>query len=189
METQPNEFFFDKTDLFNRVKRLETILGLNNDFDFDDINVKVENIETLLNTINSTYTTRTYVDNNLIAKVNKAGDTILGNLVLLAEPTEDNHMVNKIYVDAIIDQLTQVESDLSTALANLTTEVSNLNTEVDTLTLNTTAQLANKISKFGDVLYGELILANDATEPLHPVSKEQFDVALDNVVLTGNFDW
>ena len=51
------------------------------------------------------------------------------------------------------------------------------------------SQLDNKISKFGDTLYGELILSDNATKPLHPVSKQQFDATLNNVAITGNLDW
>lgn len=167
------DFFFDKTDLFNKLKRIESVLGLNNNFDADDITTRVSNIEQQLNAINTNYPTRTYVDNRLIEKVNKTGDSLLGNLALLVQPTENNHLVTKQYVDTIIVELTQLESDLSTLASKQ---------YVDT-------QMANKVSKFGDTLYGELIMSDNATKPLHPVTKQQFDSTLNNVAITGDLDW
>lgn len=166
-----NEFFFDKTDLFNRIKRLETILGLNNDFNTDDINIKLNSIEQTLNIINSTYTTKTYVDNNLIAKVNKLGDSLLGNLTLLATPTENNHLVTKQYVANVLADITALDLTL------LATK-SYVDAIADT-----------KISKFGDIFYGELILSTNATDPLHPITKQQFDVMVSTVAQTGTLDW
>lgn len=162
------DFFFDKTDLFNRVKRLETILGLNDNFSANDVDVRLNSIQQTLDTINANYTTRTYVDNRLIEKVNKVGDTLIGNLTLLDDPTENNHLITKEYADNILTQL----GDLDITLRQVMTD-----------------QLANKVSKFGDILYGELVLSDDANNPLNPVSKQQFDTALNSVAITGNLDW
>jgi hypothetical protein len=182
MESQPNEFFFDKTDLFKRIKRLESIIGVNNEFDIVGITTKLDTVEQTLSTINSTYTTKTYVDNSLIAKVNKVGDTLLGNLALLTDPVDNNHVVTKEYVDLIVAGLT----DLNVTLLATKEYVDNKTTDVTTVV---TAQLDNKISKFGDVLYGELILSDNATQPLHPVTKQQFDTTISTVAQTGNLDW
>jgi hypothetical protein len=165
------DFFFDKTDLFNRIRKLEILIGLDSDFDFNELNTKLNNIEQTLNTINGTYATRTYIDNRLIEKVNKIGDSLLGNLSLLVEPFEDNHVINKKYLDAIMANINALD------LALLATK-DYVNT-----------QCANRVSKFGDFMYGELILANDAIRPLHPVSKQQLDLLTNSVVITGNLDW
>jgi len=170
--TRDDEFFFDKTDLFNKVKRIEQIIGLG-DLGIGDISTELEALRQTVELINSSFTTKTYVDNKLLTKVNKAGDTILGNLELLIAPDGNKHLVTKEYVDALI------------------TEINSLNIEIDTLasTAYVDAQVANRVDKFGDILYGELILANDATNPLHPISKQQFDSTLDRVALTGTLDW
>lgn len=182
MESDKYNFYFDKTDLFKKIKRIEELLGLHNNFNADDINVRLASIEQTLNAINANYTTKTYVDNKLIEKVNKAGDTLIGNLSLLAVPTENNNLVTKEYADNILEQLNAIDLNLLATKAYVDGQTSNLNS-------NITTQLGNKISKFGDVLYGELILANNATQPLHPVSKQQFDLSMNGVALTGNLDW
>ena len=167
------DFFFDKTDLFNRLSRIETILGLNNSFDADDISNRISVIEIAISELDNKYATVTDTDNRFLRTVNKLGDSLLGNLALLVQPTDNNHLVTKQYVDTIIADLGQLEADLSIIASK---------EYVDT-------QLTNKVSKFGDTLYGELLLSDNATKPLHPVSKQQFDASLNNVAITGNLDW
>lgn len=171
-ETKTDEFFFDKTDLFNKVKRIEQLLGLGS-VGLGDITNQLSSLQSTVDLINSSFTTKTYVDNKLLTKVNKAGDTILGNLELLVIPTGDKQLVTKEYVDAIVTQI----NDLSVDISQLAT----------TATVN--SQLENRVSKFGDTLYGELVLANYATAPLHPVTKHQFDVTIDTVAKTGLLEW
>jgi len=170
MSSDTRSFYFDRTELFSKISKIESILG-EGSFDIQEFVTRINSIEQTLTFINSTYTTRTYVDNQLITKVSKTGDTLLGNLALLAEPIENNHIVTKEYVENLIKEIIKLDIELLATKAY-----------VD-------SQLANKVSKFGGRLYGELILSGDATEPLHPVSKQQLNATLITVVMTGSLDW
>jgi len=163
-------FYFDKTDLFSKISEIERILGMGS-FNIEEFTNRVDSIEQTLNHINTTYTTRTYVDNQLITKVSKTGDSLLGNLALLTTPIESNHIVSKQYVETLLSDLIELDIALLATRAY-----------VD-------SQLANKVSKFGDSVYGELMLSGDATKPLHPISKQQFDIVLNSMVIAGSLDW
>lgn len=184
-------FYFDKTDLFNKIKRIESVLGLGS-FDVDQVIARLDSIEQTLNTINTNYTTKTYVDNRLIQKVSKTGDSLLGNLALLTNPTENNHLVTKQYVQDLIAEINGLDIALLATKEYVDSKVAEVG-EIDTSLLATKlyvdSGMANKISKFGDTLYGELILSDNATKPLHPVTKQQFDSTLSNVAITGDLHW
>lgn len=191
MNAPTDPFFFDKTDLFNKIKRIETVLGIGS-FNVQEIVDRLNSIEQTLNTINLSYTTRTYVDNRLIEKVSKAGDSMLGNLALLSDPVNPNHMVTKQFIEDLLGELVNLDTELIATKTYVDSKVAELGQVTSSLMatkLYVDSQLDNKISKFGDTLYGELILSDNATKPLHPVSKQQFDATLNNVAITGNLDW
>lgn len=195
MEPGLDPFYFDKTDLFNKIKRLETVLGVGS-FNVQEVLNRLDSIEQTLNVVNTSYTTKTYVDNKLIQKINKTGDSVLGNLALLTEPLENNHLVTKEYVVNLISQINQFDASLlatkvyvDQAIASVNQQVGNIDTNLTTTQQLIVTETANKISKFGDILYGELILANDATQPLHPITKQQFDATLSTLAVTGTLDW
>lgn len=191
MEPGLDPFYFDKTDLFNKIKRLETVLGLGS-FNIQDVVDRLNSIEQTLNTINTNYTTKTYVDNRLIQKVSKTGDSLLANLALLVEPTDNNHVVTKQYVDDLVAEINALDLSLLATKVYVDSKVAEIG-QIDTSLLATKLyvdnEMANRISKFGDTLYGELILSDNATKPLHPVSKQQLDQTLSNVAITGSLDW
>lgn len=191
MTTEADPFYFDKTDLFKKIKRIESVLGLGS-FNVQEVVDRLNSVEQTLNTINTSYTTKTYVDNRLIQKVSKTGDSVLGNLALLTEPIENNHLVTKQYVQDLIAELNGLDVALLATKAYVDTKVAEVGV-IDTSLLATTlyvnSEMGNKLSKFGDTLYGELILSDNATKPLHPVSKQQLDQTLSNVAITGNLDW
>lgn len=191
MNAPSDPFYFDKTDLFNKIKRIESVLGLGS-FDVDQVMARLNNIETTLDSINTSYTTKTYVDNRLLAKVSKSGDSMLGNLALLTTPVDANHLVTKQYVQDLIAEINGLDVSLLATKAYVDSKVDELG-QIDSSLYATKLyvdnELGNKISKFGDTLYGELILSDNATKPLHPVSKQQMDATLSNVAITGNLDW
>lgn len=191
MNTIADPFFFDKTDLFNKIKKIESILGIGS-FNIQEIINRLNSIEETLNTINLSYTTKTYVDNRLIEKVSKTGDSLLGNLALLTDPINANHIVNKQYVEDLLGELINLDVELLATKAYVNSKIDELGHIPSSLMatkLYVDSQLDNKISKFGDKLYGELILSGNATKPLHPVSKQQLDAALTNIAITSNLDW
>lgn len=171
---QNSPFTFELTQLFTRIKTVEHVVGVtDSNFNVGNIIDRLFALEQSLQTISNNYASRTYVDNRLLEKINKTGDTLLGNLELLATPTNNNHLITKEYIDNIISLINQLQTDLT----NYATK-----SYVDT-------SVGNKVSIYGDTLMGELILFNNATKPLHPVTKQQFDAALSNVVITGSLDW
>lgn len=172
MAENSKAFTFEITELFKKIKTIENVIGLG-DFDISVITDKLYTLEQTLQTISNSYTNRTYVDNRLLEKINKTGDTILGNLELLATPTNNKHLVTKEYVDNIIKNIDKLQIDLSDYATKSYVDIS----------------VSNRVSIYGDVLMGELILANEASNPLHPVPKQQLDLAVASVVRTGNLDW
>jgi len=191
MNAPTDPFYFDKTDLFKKIKNIESVLGLGS-FDIEEVVLRLDSIEATLNAINTSYTTKTYVDNRLLSKVSKSGDSMLGNLALLTNPVDGNHLVTKQYVQDLITEINGLDVSLLATKAYVDSAVAEIG-QVDTSLLATKLyvdnELGNKISKFGDTLYGELILSDNATKPLHPVSKQQLDATLSNVAITGNLDW
>ena len=93
MNAPTDPFYFDKTDLFKKIKNIESVLGLGS-FDVEEVVLRLDSIETTLNAINTNYTTKTYVDNRLLSKVSKSGDSMLGNLALLTNPIDANHLAH-----------------------------------------------------------------------------------------------
>ena len=117
---------------------------------------------------------------------------MLGNLAILTTPIDNNHVVTKQYVNDLIAEINGLDLSLIATKTYVDSKVAEIG-QVDTSLLATKLyvdnELGNKISKFGDILYGELILSDNATQPMHPVTKQQFDTTLDNVAITGNLDW
>lgn len=191
MGAATDSFFFDKTDLFNKIKGIEVILGVG-DFNIQEFINRLDSIEQTLNSINSSYTTKTYVDNRLIEKVSKTGDNLLGNLALLTKPIDNNHVVNKQYVENLLNEVINLDIALLATKNYVDSKIDELG-QITTSLLATKIyienELINKVSKFGDTLYGELILSDNATKPLHPVSKQQLESTLSNIAITGNLDW
>lgn len=191
MNAPRDPFYFDKTDLFKKIKNIESVLGLGS-FDIEEVVLRLDSIEATLNAINTSYTTKTYVDNRLLSKVSKSGDSMLGNLALLTNPVDGNHLVTKQYVQDLITEINGLDVSLLATKAYVDSAVAEIG-QVDTSLLATKlyvdSEMVNKISKFGDTLYGELILSDNATKPLHPITKQQFDSTLDNVAITGDLQW
>ena len=160
MDTPTDPFYFDKTDLFKKIKNIEGVLGLGS-FNIEEVATRLNSIETTLNAINGTYTTKTYVDNRLLSKVSKSGDSMLGNLALLTTPIDNNHVVTKQYVNDLIAEINGLDLSLIATKTYVDSKVAELG-QVDTSLLATKLyvdnELGNKISKFGDILYEHLHL-------------------------------
>jgi N-acetylneuraminic acid mutarotase len=205
-------FYFDKLDLFNNIRNLTEVVGVDQlDIAYGDIGqilpdydnpssvlVRLENLEQGIININSIAATIDYVDTELAKKVNKLGDSLLGNLELLVTPTNPNHLVTKDYVDNITDLLlsnllaleTLVNSinSLYASTSYVDTQDSLLQTQLDALEATVTslnsdpvtksyvdARDATKISKSGDTMSGALLLASEPLQPLEAASKSYVD--------------
>lgn len=104
---QSSPFSFEITELFKQLKILESSIGLNG-FDVSSITDRITSLEQSLQTISNSYVTRTYVDNKLLEKVNKIGDTLMGELFLANIATQPLHPVAKQQLDEYIDNIVQI---------------------------------------------------------------------------------
>lgn len=68
-------------------------------------NTQITDLTTRVSTLETNPVTKTYVDDGLATKVNKAGDTLTGYLTLHADPQQAMHAVTKQYVDAVAQGL------------------------------------------------------------------------------------
>ncbi|EKD89540.1 MAG: hypothetical protein ACD_33C00045G0007 [uncultured bacterium] len=197
-------YFFDRTDFFNRITALEQLIGISSKDNIVDVLERLTYLENMITTINAGTVTLTYVDNKLLTKLNKIGDTLLGNLELSVIPVNDNHVINKGYVD-------NVNSTIQTTLSNLQNIINVLNTDpttksyidninntlqsslnaiqgtIDTLNLDYVTKTyvdskdVLKVDITGNVLTGYLTLHADPVLDLHPVTKQYLDTANTNL--------
>jgi len=97
----------DNKDVVNKGYVDAVDQALNNSV--NSLNTRVNSLESTVNTLNADPTTKTYVDQQLQLKINKAGDTMTGFLTLHANPQQDMHPATKQYVDSIINQQLQLK--------------------------------------------------------------------------------
>lgn len=96
------------------------------------------------------------------SKVDRAGDTMTGALVLPGEPTEDAQASNKRYVDlAALD----LQNQLTQAIAAVTYSYQAADTQLQ----------LNKVERSGDSMTGPLTLPADPTLPLQAATKAYVD--------------
>ena len=121
-------------------------------------------VSDIVDVLNTDPTTKTYVDDGLALKVNKAGDTLTGFLVLHADPSSAMHPVTKQYSDSALNthatdtdlHLSEAERDWLTDTVPFVTAIQ-LN-YLSTLESNAQDQLDSKVAKAGDTLTGPLVL-------------------------------
>jgi hypothetical protein len=111
----------------------------------------------------------------LTAKLDKAGDTMTGPLILAADPTVALGAATKQYADTMVPKaggtmtgLLILSGDATAALGAVTKQY------VD----NKVAGVTGFVAKAGDTMTGPLTLAGNAAAALHAVTKQQMD-ALD----------
>ena len=96
-------------------------------------------------------------------KVDRAGDTMTGDLTLPTDPTNPLHAATKQYVDAKIGPIDGGIS-VDSALENVDSDLTALdNTKVD---------------RAGDTMTGDLTLPQDPTNPLHAATKQYVDAKI-----------
>lgn len=107
---------------------------------------------------------------NLDAKLDKAGGTMTGPLVLAADPTAPLGAATKQYADTMVPKaggtmtgLLVLSADPSAALGAATKQY------VD----GKIGSVTGFVAKAGDTMTGPLTLSGDATAALHPVTKQQ----------------
>lgn len=108
---------------------------------------------TLTTNLTAETTARTTADtglqNSINTKVNKAGDTMTGALVLSGDPTSALQAATKQFIDAETTRATNAETTLTNG----------------------------KVNKSGDTMTGALVLSGDPTSGLHPATKQYVDSA------------
>ena len=134
------------------------------------LDTRLDAAEATIATLNTDAVTLAYVNAQDALKVNKAGDTMTGALVLSGAPTLGGHATTKTYVDAADDAM---DARMDTAEATLAGLSSDPTTKayVDT-------QDALKVSKAGDTMTGLLTLSGDPTAAMHASTKQYTDAAV-----------
>jgi short-subunit dehydrogenase len=134
------------------------------------LNTRVVALESTVAILNTDAVTLTYVDEQDALKVNKAGDTMTGALVLFGAPTLGNHAATKTYVDtadSALDARLDVAED---TLAGLSSD--------PTTKAYVDSQDALKVAKAGDTMTGFLTLSADPTAALHAATKQYTDTTV-----------
>ena len=103
---------------------------------------------------------------DLDGKVNLAGDTMTGALILPGPPANDNEATTRAYVDGQNSALdSSLRSYIDSETASIMTAAQNLVAALD----------AAKVNRGGDQMTGPLLLAGDPTNPIEAVSKAYVD--------------
>lgn len=200
MQITSNDFFFDKTELFTKLKKVETILGITGDvINLGTVDQRLQTLQTSLANVITNYTSKTYVDNKLLEKVSKTGDSILANIQLLATPSAANHLIHKAYVDDLLTitdgNITNLENLITTIQNTYTTktyvdnevavvqvEINSLESSVNTLMTDPVTKAyvdsatASKLSLGGGSMSGALVLAADPVTDSQAVTKRYVDL-------------
>lgn len=126
--------------------------------------------------------TKQYVDDEVVKKVAKEGDTMTGFLTLNAAPTTVLHAATKGYVDTAVSDHTadvtiHVTPAQKTFLNALTVSASEVN-ELANVTSNVQEQINVKVNRAGDTMTGELVLSAEPVNALGAVPKQQLEAGL-----------
>jgi len=146
------------------------------------LQTQVTSLQGTVTTLNANPVTLTYVDTKDALKVNKAGDTMTGQLVLPGAPTLVTHAVTKGYVDTLVTTHTaNVALHLTPTQNTLLDAVTVTSTEINTLagaTSNVQAQINTKLSLAGGTMTGPITLASDPIAPLDAATKQYIDMQI-----------
>ena len=146
------------------------------------LQTQVTSLQGTVTTLNANPVTLTYVDAQDALKVNKAGDTMTGQLVLPGAPTLVTHAVTKGYVDTLVTTHTaNVALHLTPTQNTLLDAVTVTSTEINTLagaTSNVQAQINTKLSLAGGTMTGPITLASDPIAPLDAATKQYIDMQI-----------
>jgi len=144
------------------------------------LQTQVTTLQGTVGTLNANPVTLSYVDTQDTLKVNKAGDTMTGPLVLPGSPTLVTHATDKGYVDTLVtthttDVVLHLTPDQNTLLDTVTvtsTEIntlagatSNIQTQINTNAVNLQTQINNITSTVTTVPTGTVIEVDTATTP------------------------
>ena len=146
------------------------------------LQTQVTSLQGTVTTLNANLVTLTYVDAQDTLKVNKAGDTMTGQLVLPGAPTLTTHATDKGYVDTLVTTHTaNVALHLTPTQNTLLDAVTVTSTEINTLagaTSNVQAQINTKLSLAGGTMTGPITLASDPIAPLDAATKQYIDMQI-----------
>ena len=146
------------------------------------LQTQVTSLQGTVTTLNASTVTLTYVDTKDALKVNKAGDTMTGQLVLPGAPTLVTHATDKGYVDTLVTTHTaNVALHLTPTQNTLLDAVTVTSTEINTLagaTSNVQAQINTKLSLAGGTMTGPITLASDPIAPLDAATKQYIDMQI-----------
>jgi hypothetical protein len=109
---------------------------------------------------------QTYADTQDNARVAVAGDTMTGDLILAGDPTQPLEAATKQYVDAG-DAATLTAADAAADAGDAATLASAQSFA--------TAGDATRVSKAGDTMTGDLVLAGNPDQPLEATPKQYVD--------------
>jgi len=144
------------------------------------LQTQVTTLQGTVGTLNANPVTLSYVDTQDTLKVNKAGDTMTGQLVLPGSPTLTTHATDKGYVDTLVTthtanvalHLTPTQNTLLDAVTVTSTEIntlagitSNIQTQINTNADNLQTQINNITSTVTTVPTGTVIEVDTATTP------------------------
>ena len=131
------------------------------------LQTQVTTLQGAVTTFNASTVTLTYVDTKDALKVNKAGDTMTGQLVLPGAPTLTTHATDKGYVDTLVTTHTaNVALHLTPAQNTLLDAVTVTSTEINTLS-GTTSNIQTQINTLSTTLVptGTVIEVDTTTTP------------------------
>ena len=131
------------------------------------LQTQVTSLQGTVTTLNASPVTLTYVNTHDALKVNKAGDTMTGQLVLPGAPTLVTHAVTKGYVDTLVTTHTaNVALHLTPAQNTLLDAVTVTSTEINTLS-GTTSNIQTQINTLSTTLVptGTVIEVDTTTTP------------------------
>jgi len=143
-------------DTFFGQEALITALSEIRDAILQNSSVTSENLTEFLNTINSGL---------LGSYLLKTGDTMLGKLILIGNPTDENEAATKKYVDENTVDMSELTSYMSQYH-----NAEYINQQLDT-----------KVNKSGDIMSGPLSLSGDPVEEEHAVNKRYLEVLRNNL--------
>lgn len=192
-------FYFDKTDLFRKLDKVEDVLGISDSgTNITVVASRIDAIEETLSILTSDYAKRNYVDTKLLEKINKAGDQILGNLELLISPVQPNHIVHRQFVENLyleisneLDSLEELVRTLQTTysttdyvnseVSQLTENINFLSDKIDILNIDPTTQTyvdtvaSTKMDVVGGNYTGPIYSSRDPISDLELATKRYVD--------------
>ena len=143
------------------------------------IDARLVTVEGIVSTLNTDPVTKTYVDTRDATKLDLAGGTMTGNIVLAGDPTQLLHPVTKQYSDTNLANhinndtvhLTPEQNEFLDAVTITADEINRLSG----ITSNVQTQLNAKLNLSGGVMTGSLLLAGDPTVATEAVTKQYTD--------------